>query len=319
MKTDLNEELIRIIKQHVPAGENVANWLCDNLKMERESAYRRLRGNVIFTFEEVVKIASKLGFSLDTLVDSGNTTHVLFDMELLNKNSSYINMYRDRILEHANLYKRLNYNGKLRMGINSMPHLFSISKPLLSKFRIYKWIYQLQNAKNNLPLSNFEIPADILKVHDYYQECVKNIPHAIIIMDNNVFHSLIQDISYFRKRNLISDKDLEQIKNELTQIVDYLESVMSTGKSVGGGMIDIYLSSVDLEATYLHIENGEEEHSNIRMYSISSLDSTNKNVCQFQKEWIESLKKFSTVITQSGEIERFRYLDIQRSYVKELQ
>lgn len=319
MKIDLNEELIRAIKQHIPAGENVANWLCDNLKIERESAYRRLRGNVIFTFEEIVKISSKLGFSLDTLVDSGNTTHALFDMELLNKRSSYIDMYRDRILEYANLYRKLNLTGKLRMGINSMPHLFSINKPLLSKFRIYKWIYQLQGIKSNLSLSDFEIPADVHRMHDYYQECIKNIPHAIIIMDNNVFLSLVRDISYFRKRSLISDNDLEQIKNELNQIVDYLESVMSTGKSAGGGLIDIYLSSVDLEATYLHIENGEEEHSNIRMYSISSLDSTNKNVCQFQKDWIESLKKFSTVITQSGEIERFKYLDIQRNHIKGLQ
>ena len=52
MKENFNAALIRAIRETAPSGENLANALMDILCIGKEAVYRRLRGEVTFTFEE---------------------------------------------------------------------------------------------------------------------------------------------------------------------------------------------------------------------------------------------------------------------------
>ena len=73
--------------------------------------------------------------------------------------------------------------------------------------------------------------------------------------------------------------------------------------------------SVDIEASYLHFESDDFQFSQVRIFSISAIDSYNEGLCNIQKKWIESLKKYSVLISKSGEIQRFEYLNKQREYI----
>jgi len=57
MKENFNAALIRAIRETAPSGENLANALMDILCIGKEAVYRRLRGEVTFTFEEAGIIA----------------------------------------------------------------------------------------------------------------------------------------------------------------------------------------------------------------------------------------------------------------------
>ena len=66
MMTDkLNSGLIESMKEKIPEGANLANLLMDILYIGKEAVYRRLRGEVPFTFTEAAVISQKLGVSLD--------------------------------------------------------------------------------------------------------------------------------------------------------------------------------------------------------------------------------------------------------------
>ena len=66
----LYESFLAELRKKIPQGAKLTNTLVDMLYIEREAVYRRLRGEVPFTFMEVVTIAKKLGISLDNLADS---------------------------------------------------------------------------------------------------------------------------------------------------------------------------------------------------------------------------------------------------------
>ena len=65
MNNALKDGLIRAMKDKMPGGNNLASALTEILCIGKEAVYRRLRGEVAFTFNEAAVISRELGISLD--------------------------------------------------------------------------------------------------------------------------------------------------------------------------------------------------------------------------------------------------------------
>ena len=101
MKENFNAALIRAIRETAPSGENLANALMDILCIGKEAVYRRLRGEVTFTFEEAGIIAHHYSLSLDRITGtvSGGTNQFSLGIPLAdNPMAAYTTLlkrYRD--------------------------------------------------------------------------------------------------------------------------------------------------------------------------------------------------------------------------------
>ena len=93
MKNGILNELITVMKERVPHGQNLASILADILCMGKEAVYRRLRGEVSFSIEEIAVISSKLGISIDQVVGSHNSNKVTFDLNLLHTSNAIESYY----------------------------------------------------------------------------------------------------------------------------------------------------------------------------------------------------------------------------------
>lgn len=80
----------------------------------------------------------------------------------------------------------------------------------------------------------------------------------------------------------------------------------------------IYVSQINFEATYSYLETSTLQLSLIRVYSINSLTTQDVQMFQSLKEWIQSLKKFSTLISESGEMQRIQFFNQQREIIDAL-
>ena len=61
---NINTDLIDAMKIYLPKGNNLANALMDILYLGKEATYRRLRGEVPFTFGGVGPLFEHMGISL---------------------------------------------------------------------------------------------------------------------------------------------------------------------------------------------------------------------------------------------------------------
>ena len=82
-KNYIVKELINQMKERIPPGHNLANYLTDTLYMGKEAVYRRLRGEVAFTFDEIAVISHNLGISIDQIIGNHLSNRVTFDLNLL--------------------------------------------------------------------------------------------------------------------------------------------------------------------------------------------------------------------------------------------
>lgn len=313
----LNEKLITAIKSSLPEGENMAQVLMDILLIGRESVYRRLRGEVYFTFEEISKISKELEFSIDSVVGINNSERAIFDFNLLNPQSK-MEDYSAKLESYIRLYRQMkkHENSRARYALNNLPYTFYLSYFNIARFKYYKWLYQANTAMPHLSFSELQIPSNIMDLQKSFVAETRYIKRTLVILDRNVFSSMVYDIEYFYKLNIITMSDVEMLKEELLEMLDDLEGQAISGLYKTGTEVQMYLSNVDIEATYCHYEYGDHQYSHLRLYSINGIDSQVPKVCTRQKEWIDSLKRYSTLITQSGEMQRVNYFNRQRDLIK---
>ena len=138
------------------------------------------------------------------------------------------------------------------------------------------------------------------------------------IWDNTVFEHVVRDIQFFSEIHLVSEEDKELIKDDLLLLTDELEELAGKGKYETGNDVRIYISNIKFDATYSYVATPPSHISMIRIYSINAITTQDDGMFRSLKEWVQSLKKFSTQISESGEMQRIRFFNEQREIINTL-
>ena len=163
-----------------------------------------------------------------------------------------------------------------------------------------------------------ELPQKLINIQKDYVDMTKHFHSIDYIWDSMIFQHLINDIQYFSSIHLISNEAKEDIKKELFLLTNELEDLATKGKTENGNTVRIYVSHINFEATYSYVETNNIQLSLIRVYSINSLTTMDNEIFCSLKEWIQSLKKFSTLISESGEMQRIQFFKQQREIIDTL-
>ncbi len=324
MNNQLIERLIRVMREYLQGNETMASVLIDVLSLNKEAAYRRLRGDIMFTFEETAKLSRRLGFSLDKIVGESmilDTNKWAFtDISTFHTSSRYLEEYTRRLCAISDMFCDLlkSSQATIRSAVGHLPYYFILLYPTLTLFRHYKRAYLAFGLNPEFRFSDFTMSPDIQeKEQDILKKCL-SIPRNHLILERNTFHSIVEDINYFYYRQLISKEESSQLKKELLESLSNLENIAATGTFGSGMEVSMYLLDVRLDASYTHLESPGFECSLQYSYFVDTLSFNNPKVCLMQKNWIESLKRYSTMISQTGEIQRVEFFRKQKEIIKSI-
>lgn len=315
IKKDLNAELINAIREKTPQSDKIANTLMDILFIGKEAAYRRLRGEVPFTLAEAATIAHQLGISMDNIMGSSFGNSAVFDMNIMDDAEPFETNYS--ILEkQVKLLESLKKEpvSELVTSSNIIPQTLSMRHDILSKFRLFKWMYQIKNIKCK-HFESLQIPEKLIKKQQEFAAASAHIHSTDYIWDSMIFQHMVNDIQYFSDIRLLVDESKNLIKEELLLLIDEMEELATRGKSKEGNEVKIYISNINFEATYSYLETTSMQLALIRIYSINSITTQDSGVFNSLKKWIQSLKKFSTLISESGEMQRIQFFGQQREII----
>lgn len=316
---NLNTELINAMKKYLPANSNLANNIMDILYIGKEATYRRLRGEVPFTFAEAVTISQQMGISLDKIVGAIQKDNAIFDLNLLHYNTP-MDTYFSIINTYVEIFKRLVAEpfSTLSVASNIIPPTVYLKYEALSKFHLLKWLYHQEKTSTSKHYEELQIPTKLIDKQKEFVTVSQLFQSNYYIWDKETFPRLIRDIKYFSDICLISKDSVQEIKVELLVLLEELEDISSKGRFRTGKDVQMYISNINFETSYSYVETMNYHLSLIRVFSINSITTRDDVVFKNLKEWILSLKKYSTLISQSNEIERVRFFSEQRKIVNEL-
>ncbi|MDR2389470.1 MAG: hypothetical protein LBD89_06780 [Tannerellaceae bacterium] len=316
----LNNSLIEAIKQSLPTPGGLAGTLMEILSIGKEAAYRRLRGEVAFTLAEASLLGKALGISLDQLLSAGTTAGATFHLCMTDPEEETLATYcltaKDILRNYAAVRQRPGV--EYCMASDAIPHSFYLGYEGLSKFLLYQWLYRQNKTGSMKHFADLEVPFEVREVHRQCREAVRALPHSGFIWNELLFLPPVNDIRYFHDLRLVTEKEKNLLKEELLSLVDSLESLAGKGEYENGNKLYFYSSHIHTEATCGFLGADTLKLSFIRLYATHILFSTDQRVFAYQKSRLQSLIKYSTLMSVSGERQRIRFFERQRAFLAEL-
>ena len=309
---ELNIGLIEAAKEKMPTGTNLANTLMDILYIGKEAIYRRLRGEVPFTLAEAAVISRKMGISLDKMIGVSFSNNAVFDLNVVHHTNTF-ETYHDILTKYVNAFDNIREDPTTEMATSSniLPQALYLKHDVLSKFRLFKWMYQNENIKCK-HFDELEIPHKIYNIQKDFVNMTQQMKTTDYIWDNTVFEHVVRDIQFFSEIHLVSE-DKELIKDDLLLLTDELEELAGKGKYETGNDVRIYISNIKFDATYSYVATSNSHISMIRIYSINAITTQDDGMFRSLKEWVQS-----TQISESGEMQRIRFFNEQREIINTL-
>lgn len=317
MERNYYQEFVNAMRERLPSGVNLAAELMEILCLGKESVYRRLRGDVAFTFDEIVYLSKHFNISLDSVLGDRFSNGAMFNLQLLQSHVEIQN-YEDMMNYYNNIFSYIakDPDSELCLASNTLSFFCHPIFKELTQYRLCRYLYQNDKLLPPCSLSDIDMPVSVIELQKKLASAIQQIGRVSFIWDSNVIISLVKEILYFGGLQVISNEDVMALKEELLRLIDELEKLTLKGCSDMGNPISIYLSNLNFDMSYGYSERSGFHISFFRAYSINSIDSQQKIICETQKKWINSLKRHSTLITQSGEAERIRFFNEQRAAVK---
>jgi len=313
----ISEELIKILKERTPEKENTAGYLMDILPLGREAVYRRLRGEVTFSLDEAVVICRKLNISLDFLIGINQDKTYAFHLNTF---------LSDRSIEE---YCQMLYRIKESMEIiqddptinlyrahKTMPQEFLYNYEFISKVYVYILYYQLfSNTEQRIKkFSEIKFPEDMFYAQHTSTSSVHNYT-STLILDKRIFIDYVEIVKYFHFLGMFNQEDIDTIKKQLHKMINDMENCASSGLSLNGKEMNMYISQIPFDCSYTCLESENFQVASIGVYCIDYLSCQNNKITESQKTWIKSLIRFSTLISSSGELHRNEFFQAQRKYI----
>lgn len=315
---DLHQELIRIINAKTPHDENPVDLLMTVLPLKKEAAYRRLRGEIPFTLEEAAQIAVRLDISLDQLLQlpkDGLYKATMLRMNNPNPLKAYCQT-AGQVIDALRLVKS-DPDARLISVTNLLPISYLFNYPALSKFRLFKFLYQCRAETTPQKMSDITIPPEVHHVEEAWCEEVRQVATRII-WTRDLFVSLASDLQYFLSAGLINGSEVEKIKEECFLSIDELERDAARGQMDTGKSLSVYLSDIYFDASYVVMESAHFKACSIGVFDVNYFSSIEPDLCDEMKRWIDSLMKYAILISRSGGIERVNFFNRQRMLVEQI-
>jgi hypothetical protein len=319
LEDQIYEALLTEIKKKFSKNPLLVNRLVEILFIEKEAVYRRLRREVPFTFSEIATITKNLGISLDNIVGIECEKSRPFQLKLPEfvspKECDYqmLNSFFDFLRSTREIE-----NTEMGVVTNLIPQDLFSGFDCLTRFNIFRWNYHYHDSLSKT-FRELVIPDKIVQGFRTQFEESKNMKSTHYVFDSHIFQYFSNSIKYFQSIKLIEKEDIMKIKEELLQLLNYIEAFSTTGKfKETGNSVYLYIAEARVHVNYCYIDAGDVQFSMIKTFLLTSATSMDRHTFEKMKNWVLSFIKISNLITIAAEQQRILYFENQRKIINEL-
>ncbi len=315
----LNAAVVSKLLTLLPSHLKPIPYLEDKLNIGSDAAYRRMRNEKPFTFEEIVLLSQDLGFSIDSIIGQKEKSQVFFE-QVADKDTDPNNSFMLMLQKYYQTIEAYSKAKELEL-ISSRSHIhpiYAIKYPHLFNFLHYRCVHQLKRDTLNLNLSDVKISGEIKDIAKKINDHPISHSKHTYIFDPEIFLSTIKQIQYYYKRKLMTDEEILLIKEDLLMMIDNIKIQVENGKDPEGAIEQYYISAFDIDLNSNYTRYDDNTISAFFVYLVNPMIITNKESCGIHKQWLDSLKKYSALISESNEMLQADFLNRQCDYISNM-
>ena len=317
----LYDNLLEALEQKVPKKSELVNIVTDILMIEKESAYRRLRGEIPFTLNEAGTLAARMDISMDELVYKDRVRDSKIAYVALPIHTSSDNYNFDSLRQLVEIMKEVSQHpdSEHGMALNMLPAVSYMHLKNLIRFFVFKWSHSYGMPETYKHFSETKLSEEGENLRRELAKCYADIGHTLCIADVKIVENIIRDIRYYMNIRLITTDEVSLVVADLMSMLDDMQKVTQYGKFPStGNKFDIYLSDITISASYNYAAGGHSAVSGLTSFVFQTALSTQKETYLKIKDWVYYLRRMSTLVTIVGVKERVAFFDRQRRMLDEL-
>jgi len=307
------------IQKKIPHKTTLVNTITDLLAIDKDAVYRRLRGEVNFSFPEMAIVARSMSISLDTIAGIENYQSKPSMMNIsrqVNPTEVDYEMFEG----HINLLKSImdEPDTQIMEVGNIFSHYLYHDYEHITRFHLFRW-NQASSFGNGCPFHEIIIPDRLRTLQLEACQYSRHVKSTLYILDQLIFNRLVTNIKYFAHVRLIKEKDVALLKSDLMVFVNDLEKLAIRGMhEQTGHEVSLFISDIAFDSNYSCLKAKNIQLTLFREFILNAVVSFDPEVFKETIAWINSLQRMSTLISVSGEKIRADFFDKQRTIIDAL-
>ncbi|RED93844.1 helix-turn-helix domain-containing protein [Marinoscillum furvescens] len=303
----------------------LADELCLLLDISRDSAYRRLRGDTLLTFNEIRKIALHYNLSLDTFFQTSKST-VLFHKRTINETFTYGDFLKS-VAESISLVGaapsyRMVYVAK------DIPPFHYFQFPLLSRFKSYFWLRTILKDPKTLqqPFDERAVAPEIMETSEQIWKTYRDVP-SLEIWSDETMNITLRQIEYYFDTQIISREQLEALLSELKNMLDLLSKSAEAGhklchsdkKHIEFGKFELYHNEIEIGDNTVFFSLGNKRMVMKTYNMLNVLTTTDEAFCENIEAYIDNILQKSSLLSHSSEKARLQFFNKMKDKIDQFQ
>lgn len=211
--------LIKTIQKTLGQHRSIIEAVSDALDISYDAAHRRISMKSKFSIEETVLLAHHFGFSMDEIFRGNESVMVKKTKDV--HNFGDLAKYLESSFQYLTVHAP-NPNTSLYYSAKDIPLFYTINKDLLSKFKLYVWLYLLNLEDMNISFETFQSKAPVVDYSQKLTDLYDNIQVNEIWNDTTI-NSILQQVIYFFHAGLLSAENGQLLCENLKELIATLE------------------------------------------------------------------------------------------------
>ena len=304
------QKLVFTRLQGIYEGDNLVTELGALLNLQRAAVYKRISGETMIRFDELVAIAMHFKFSLESVFNY-NKEQVSFKFDQLNKP---ISSYREILQYVKEVFDSFrNHDGNILIySSRHLPFMHYIRYPALFEIHIQFW-YRTSLASQNSHQSESHFSRlttedrEIMKyLYAEYQA------HPLTeVWGTNILEELYSKIKFLVLSNVInSEEHLDDLLSNIKLLINHLKQMTQrdhTEKPISNTTSKVYVNELDLGTPMLYYESKESTKCFLVHQEPNFVYTYQKAFCDYSKTLLLNIIDYSKSITVDGAENRLKY------------
>lgn len=226
----IDVQLIEILKNKCDKNISFIEEVASILDINYDAAYRRVNYKTKVSLEDAIKLTKHFNISLSEIY-----THKKQDQFVIKKTKE---IYNEIDLENyfinltVNLqHLKKNINSSVLYCAKDLPIYYTLKNNMLSKFKLYVWLYILNNnsEKKYISFEKYSIPLSLQIAAKNAGESYNNVK-ITEVWNYGIINSIINQISYFFETKLLNYNNAIRICDDLMLTIEKIENDVHLGQ-----------------------------------------------------------------------------------------
>ena len=322
---DMQSNFISWVKEKADKNHSFVDDLADLLNVSKDSAYRRVRGETLLTFNEISKISSHYRVSLDSFLNL-STGAVVFNNRQIGKDFSF-KMYLQSIKEHLTLVASANPN-RMIWTAKDLPIMHYFQLPGLTGFKLFFW------QKTILKVTAFEsidkydpklLDPEIISLAKSAWHLYCKIPAYEIWTDETIVITLRQ-IEYSFDSNLLTKDTALDLIDEYIELIRHIKKLAILGRkyTIGSedypdnGAYHLYYNEIAIFSNTMFFQIGEKQTVFLNYNMLNFMSTMDDDFCTSTDNYFQSIMQKSIPLSITSEKERNKFFRNMESKIQEM-